>query len=432
MGLFNRFRKARSRVVIIGLDGTPYSLLKDLIKRGKMPNLAGIMSQGHFGPMKVSLPEVSSVSWSSFMTGTNSGEHGIYGFMDVKPGTYELYFPNFRDLKVPTLFDELGDQNKKSVVINLPSSYPAREIPGILISGFVAIDLKKAVYPPSLLPKLEESSYQIDVDVSKAKDDPDFLIKNLHSTLEAREKVAQYLWKDSDWDLFMLVITGTDRLHHFLFDAYEDENHPYHQAFLEYYQKVDKVIAHFHDLTSNLKPPTPHFLLLSDHGFTKIKSEVYVNRWLVENGYLRFKKEKPESLADIDKGSKAFALDPSRIYVNLKDKYPQGEVAQKDYYTLRQELKESLLDLKLDGQLVLQDVFFKEELYSGPYLDMGPDLILLSHGGFDLKGSVQKEAIFGRSKLQGMHTYDDAFFFSDRGAKCESIFEVKGLIKQFV
>ena len=432
MGLFNRFRKARSRVVIIGLDGTPYSLLKDLIKRGKIPNLAGIMSQGHFGPMKVSLPEVSSVSWSSFMTGTNSGEHGIYGFMDVKPGTYELYFPNFRDLKVPTLFDELGDQNKKSVVINLPSSYPAREIPGILISGFVAIDLKKAVYPPSLLPKLEESSYQIDVDVSKAKDDPDFLIKNLHSTLEAREKVAQYLWKDSDWDLFMLVITGTDRLHHFLFDAYEDENHPYHQAFLEYYQKVDKVIAHFHDLTSNLKPPTPHFLLLSDHGFTKIKSEVYVNRWLVENGYLRFKKEKPESLADIDKGSKAFALDPSRIYINLKDKYPQGEVAQKDYYTLRQELKESLLDLKLDGQLVLQDVFFKEELYSGPYLNMGPDLILLSHGGFDLKGSVQKEAIFGRSKLQGMHTYDDAFFFSDRGAKCESIFEVKGLIKQFV
>ena len=46
---------------------------------------------------------------------------------------------------------------------------------------------------------------------------------------------------------------------------------------------------------------------------------------------------------------------------------------------------------------------------------MAPDLVLLSHHGFDLKGSVQKWTTSGRSKLQGIHTYDDAFFFSDGG-----------------
>lgn len=428
--MLNLFKKKRQRVVIIGLDGTPYSLLSELVEKGTMPNLANICSQGYFGPMTVCLPEISSVSWTSFMTGVNSGEHGIYGFMDLKPGTYDYYFPNFLDLKAPTVFDELGRHDKRSIVINLPSTYPAREISGILISGFVAIDLRKAIYPSSIYPKLQELGYQIDVDVSRAKDDPDFLIKDLNSTLEARETVANHLWNDYDWDLFLLVITGTDRLHHYLFDAYEDNDHTYHQAFLEYYKKIDKVIGHFYELyTSKSRSAQSRFILLSDHGFTKIKSEIYLNRWLVENGYLRFTKEKPQSVADIDTGSKAFALDPSRIYINLKNKYPNGEVSQADYDGLREELKRAFLDLKFDGQPVLRDVFFKEELYKGPYLDRGPDMVLLSRHGFDLKGSVQKDTVFGLSKLRGMHTYDDAFFLSTAGEKCKSIFEVKKVVE---
>lgn len=77
------------KVVIIGLDGTLYSLLKDLltilqqtagndqVQKAKLPNLAKIFSQRYLGPMTVALPEISSVSWSSFMTGENSDTHGI-------------------------------------------------------------------------------------------------------------------------------------------------------------------------------------------------------------------------------------------------------------------------------------------------------------------------------------------------------------------
>jgi len=39
-------------------------------------------------------------------------------------------------------------------------------------------------------------------------------------------------------------------------------------------------------------------------------------------------------------------------------------------------------------------------------------LIVLSEPGFDLKGSIRKKEIFGRSYLQGMHTWDDAFFWA--------------------
>jgi hypothetical protein len=55
-------------------------------------------------------------------------------------------------------------------------------------------------------------------------------------------------------------------------------------------------------------------------------------------------------------------------------------------------------------------------------------LVALSNPGFDLKGKVSGNGVFGRSVLTGMHTQDDAFFFSSKGAECRSIFEAKNIL----
>jgi predicted AlkP superfamily phosphohydrolase/phosphomutase len=78
------------------------------------------------------------------MTGTNPGKHGVYGFLDLKPSSYKVYFPNATHVKGETLWDVLGRKGKRSVVLNVPSTYPAREINGVLVSGFVAIQLERA------------------------------------------------------------------------------------------------------------------------------------------------------------------------------------------------------------------------------------------------------------------------------------------------
>jgi len=51
----------------------------------------------------------------------------------------------------------------------------------------------------------------------------------------------------------MIVITGTDRLQHFLFDAYVDQKHPYHEAFINYYQKVDSFVGSIYKKYLKLK-----------------------------------------------------------------------------------------------------------------------------------------------------------------------------------
>ena len=76
----------------------------------------------------------------------------------------------------------------------------------------------------------------------------------------------------------------------------------------------------------------------------------------------------------------------------------------------------ALRNIEYNGKKVVREVFDTEEIYSGPYLSEGPDLIVLSEYGFDMKGSYKKKEIFGRTNLQGMHTWDDAFFLAKKNS----------------
>ncbi|HUT73263.1 MAG TPA: alkaline phosphatase family protein [Armatimonadota bacterium] len=403
------FRKrSRPRVCVIGLDGVPHDLLRRLADDGVMPATAGLLGGGHLRRMTVSLPEISAVSWSSFMTGANPGTHGIFGFTDLKPQSYELRFPSFRDLAAPTFWDRLGQDGRRCVVINQPATYPAREIPGVLISGFVAIDLRKAVYPPARLAPLERMGYRIDVDFSTVED----LLATLAPTLAARERAVDYLWEGEDWDYFQVVITGTDRLHHLLWDAGAQTDHPHHQAFLDYYRAVDGVIGRLRERFERLTGDPGGLFLLSDHGFGGITREVRLNAWLREHGYLEYAKAEPASVADLGPATRAFALDPGRIYLNRGGRFPRGTVDDDEAPRLKAELQAALKDLEYDGQPVLREVFDAADIYAGPLVQRGPDLVCLAHRGFDLKGSVKHREVFAHSRFQGMHTWDDAFFWS--------------------
>ena len=55
------------KTVIIGLDGVPYGLLDDLAHSGAMPNIGKLIEQGYFSKMRSTIPDVSSVAWSSII-----------------------------------------------------------------------------------------------------------------------------------------------------------------------------------------------------------------------------------------------------------------------------------------------------------------------------------------------------------------------------
>ncbi|HER19706.1 MAG TPA: hypothetical protein ENO14_01520, partial [Chromatiales bacterium] len=277
------FQQPSQRACVVGLDGVPHSMLAKFMDSGVMPRLKAIAAEGAVAPMTVSLPEISSVSWTTFMTGVNPGEHGIFGFTDLHPGTYKLSFPSFRDVKTDTIWDRLGERKMRSVVINQPATYPARPVHGALVSGFVAIHLDKSVFPARYLQPVKEMGYQVDIDAGEVRDNPPLLFQRLDEFVDMRRRLLDYLWDEEKWNLMEVVITGTDRLHHFMMDAYEDPSHPHHNAFLDYYRKVDEFVGYVYE-----KFQGENFFVLSDHGFCRTRHEAYVNTVLAEHGYLKF------------------------------------------------------------------------------------------------------------------------------------------------
>ncbi len=412
MALTSFFGKKKRRVVVLGLDGVPYSLLTGLNeKQDIMPFFRRLVRNGAFHPIEASTPEISSVSWTNFATGVNPGTHGIYGFTDFEPGSYKFCFPDSTSIKAPTLWQTLSGRNKRSVIINLPATYPVQPFNGAMISGFVSPNIDMSVHPRSLLPFLKQIGYQVDMNLAQARNDPDYLDQALHQTLRQRRQVAEKLWTEEDWELFILVVTGTDRLHHFQFDASLETSHPFHDRFMKYYRAVDDLIAWVHGKFTEDCHKDSLFIMLSDHGFTAVKREVYLNTFLQKRGYLAYSEPSPQTIQSIGPGSRAFAMDPSRIYINRKGRYPLGEVAADEVEALTMELREELAGITCEGEPVIRNVYTRDELYSGPWTEAAPDLVLISHPGFDLKANVTHDDVFGRSALTGMHTRDNAFCY---------------------
>ena len=426
MGFLDRLRRAgpgdpssdhgSSRVAVIGLDGVGLPLVQDLIARGLVPNLARLAASGTMAPMRSSIPTISSVSWTGFMTGQNPGKHGVYGFTDVKPGTLTMFFPNFGNVKSETLWDVAGRAGKRSIVMNIPNTYPARPLNGLLVSGFVAVSLERAVYPQELLPRLKEDGYKIDVDYMNADQRPDAFFADLTATLEARRRVYLRLLREEPWDLFIGVITECDRLHHYFWSQYVDPSAAHHAAFLDFYRRLDDVLG---ALIEALPHGTPLFVV-ADHGHTLIHREFYPNAWLRAQGLLSLTADKPKGLADLDPRSKVFVLDPGRIYVHRQGRFPLGTVSAAEADELLARVSEGLRTLRDDsagapaaGRPVPR-VYARDEIYHGPEVASAPDMVIHFNDGYDPKGALGRSEVFGRSALTGMHTYADSLFLTSR------------------
>ena len=476
----------RPRLVVLGLDGLPFSLARHLCAQGRTPNLARIAASPNASALAAELPDLSPVNWTSFYTASGPETHGVYGFTRFNVTTRQLSLADFSQVAAPTLFDRLGERGLSSRVINLPNTYPARPIPGMLISGFVAHDLARAVHPPFLLGPLTGAGYRLEADTARGGSDPAHLLAELRVTLASRRAALRLLWPDLAWNLFVLVLTETDRLFHFLWDAVTDEGHPQHQACMEFLAEWDALLGEVLDLVKALSARDGRpvrLLALADHGFGPVRAEVDLNAWLRGQGLLR--QVTPggvEQCHELDAttlhpGSAAFALDPGRIYLRTRRRFPDGTLDDAAGRHLAERLRRELMTLTFEGAPVFRAVLTADEAYgpvvpgqgalgqigsgqtgpeqgvavatvagagdrlllpgtgesapvdpaattapeNGPPLRWAaPDLVCVPAYGFDLKAKWNRSEIFGLPEQYGRtgtHTPDDAFWYDSQAGQ---------------
>jgi len=399
----------------------PYRLIKDFAAQQIMPNFQKLIESGTFTKMRSSLPEISSVAWSSVITGHNAGKHGVYGFTDIAPDSYRQIYNAYPALQSEPFW--VRNSADKHVILNVPATYPVKEMSGAHLAGFVAPNLDKAVYPPDLLRKLKDIDYRVDVDAGLAHDSIPLFLSELDKVLDARLKAIDLLWDFCDWQTFMPVFTGTDRLGHFLWDAYEDPDHQYRSEFEEHFSKIDEMVG----VLLERKTPEDNVYLFADHGFESRKKEVYLNRLLEEEGYLSWEQSPPRSIRDIATGSKAFCMDPGRIYLN-DDRFPDPAVTEQNRDEIINELQQLFSNLTCDGEKVIKKVHKREQIYEGDCFQRAPDLVLLCESGYSLRGTIKKQKVFGEELFTGQHTYADAFFLSERPTSIPEGFSVENVL----
>lgn len=405
------------RALIIGLDGMPRSLLAQLAAEGTLPHVAGLLAEGVCGELRAPVPEISSTSWATFLTGTNPARHGIFGFTDLVPGEgYRVHFPNLLHLREPALWALAAAAGRRTVCVNVPGTYPAVPMDSVLVAGFVAPSFENAVTPARVLPRLRSFGYELDVEVGDVVADPQGFLTRAIRALRARTDAIEHLLTHESWELGVAVFTETDRVHHFLWRAVADPEDPLHQAVRGFYRLVDECVGR---LVALLRPDDELFMV-SDHGFGPADRQCYVNTWLRESGYLA-DLDSTKELIGLDSRSAAFALDPARIYLNRKSRFPGGRLSDGEAEEMAEEIADELLRLRsdgaragadADGPLLVSQVLRAEELYEGPLLSQAADLLVLPADGVQLRGAWGGSGVVrADAMLTGTHTRDNALFY---------------------
>ncbi len=424
------------KLLIIGLDGATFDLILPWAKEGILPCFSDLISNGAWGNLQSTIPPITPTAWPSMATGKNPGKHGVFNFVGIKPDSYEFHFVNGSSIQGNTFWRILSDAGKKVGIINVPMTYPPEEINGYIISGLDTPDEKSGfTYPVSLYKEINKitEGYNLDIrHLGNLQNDRKRIqvLKELKEIEEKRLKALFYLMDNYPTDLIKIVFNATDQVQHH-FWHYMDEEHPqffstgknkHAKAIQIVYQQMDNIIARIREKL----PQDTIIMLVSDHGAGYAGDiKLDINTFLWQNGLLSIKDTAPirriyssslkwieqffrthlshrqkakiakwfpllllkltsSSLDFIDwSNTKAFASETTRtsgyIWINLKDKMPQGIVKQgKEYDKLIEDITSRLKELKNPetGEKLINKVFRKEEVFSGPYLPFAPDLII--------------------------------------------------------
>ena len=212
-------RPTSKRVLVIGLDGATFDLIKPWAGAGELPNLQCILNGGAHASLDSTLPPMTAPAWTSFATGTNPGKHRLYDWIARDPDSYQFSPTTALDGQVPTIYTLLSQAGRRVCALNVPMTYPAQPVNGVMLSGMPAPDLQANIsYPPTLLDEIVQHTgdYILYPDPGQAYSDSgvDAFLQRLYRCTDLRIRAFDYLRSQEDWDFAMMVFNGTDTISH--------------------------------------------------------------------------------------------------------------------------------------------------------------------------------------------------------------------------
>lgn len=264
------------KVAVIGLDAADFGFLRPWMDAGDLPHLTALVGGAASGPLASVNPPISGPAWASFMTGLEPGGHGQFDFVVEDPATGQPVLSRFDHVRGTKIWDVAGAAGKTTVVVNLPVTWPAPALRGLMVTGMLTPTGQGFTHPPGLQQEVLDAfpGYRCDVDMN-LKADEAAVLAQMDALAEMNLGVMKLLLRKGPWDLFIGVFTTPDRCQHLFWDRRET-------VVRAHYRKIDACVG---ELLREIGDDAL-VLLLSDHGFQDIDTKFYMNRWLREAGWL--------------------------------------------------------------------------------------------------------------------------------------------------
>jgi predicted AlkP superfamily phosphohydrolase/phosphomutase len=417
-----------------------------MLDAGELPNLAKLIDKGAYGDCLSTVPSHSWCAWPSFMTGLNPAGHAVFDILEHKPGASKRLPITYRSIKARTIFDDFSDADKTSLALNIPLTFPTPKVKGKVIAGGVLPASRSYTYPSELQQELDaKAPFPVNgMSWTTYRHRPEAFLEECEQITAKRQKSFEYLLDTTDWDFGVLVYVSTDRIQHCLMEYIHPEHPKYNELkdgpvakqVRAVYQQLDDGLARLLERTDD----DDLVIFMSDHGHQACTRTCTMDRILQNLGYLEFGKGSfafnlirwgpgrriARRLYDIFKlhGKISIPASPiewskTRAYtsvvstgegvsVNLKGREPGGIVDAKDYEKVRDEVAASLSAFRdpETGDAPISKIYRKEEVLSGKFLDIAPDLLLVPAPFYSLthaKGMVEAaDWLSGDHRLEGV------------------------------
>ncbi len=291
-----RMPPTTSRILFLGLDGGTTTVFEPLFARGWMPRLAAFWNRSARGPLRSTTPMVTPVAWTSFLTGCSPVRHGIHDFCWYDPRTRTVGSNTADRVQVPTLWHLLDGLDRPVISLNLPMTYPAPRIQGLVVSGAESPDRASAFRQcPGFGREL-------------ALDVPAYTVKNIWKTrpktleelrdlslrtqaifraqAEAAERADVH---EPDWSALLVHFHLLDGLQHRVWpeidlDPSANPDPAWVAEVEACYRALDEAVGRLLELAARRDAA---IVAVSDHGFGPCRSLVNVNGLLELGGYQR-------------------------------------------------------------------------------------------------------------------------------------------------
>jgi predicted AlkP superfamily phosphohydrolase/phosphomutase len=412
---------AGAELTVVGLDAATFDVIDPMIEAGELPNLKRLFGRGCRGTLQSTTHPLTTQAWSTMITGVNAGRHGMWDFCERDPSGYRLRLVNGSYRRAPTLWDRLAETGRTVGIVNVPFTWPAREVNGFLVAGLDAAAREDGMtYPRELVGELKSRIGHLEFDHAfPLGQDGRVDLDLVRRSCEQRVETVRWLAERYDPDFLFVVFMAADHIHHLCWPEWEAEGLESRVA--EVYRILDAATGAIAELTA----PDGNTLIVSDHGGGRLNGVVNLNAWLAEEGFLTYSEGRrrldPGELArkslyslleqrrrlptglryflkqrlphlrerahelkeftviDWDH-TQAFAYGIfGNVVLNVRGREARGIVEPgEEYERIRDAIAARALELRdpVTGEQVVAAVHRREDLFEGPELGRIPDLLV--------------------------------------------------------